>query len=251
MGSSNITSDRVFDLVCQAHERISPFIESTRIVKSEQFSESFNCSLFFKMEQEQRTGSFKLRGAYNKLAQKQNSGITVVTSSTGNHGLACLDAMEKFRIKGKVCVPTIISRAKQEKLESKGADLYFHGFDCEETESYARQLAESNKGMEYIPPYNDLDIIAGQGTIAIEILRDLPTLDYIFVSVGGGGLMAGVASYIKKVRPEVTIVGCQPEASPVMLESIKAGNIVDFPAPFGPAMTIKCGLRLFFFTLSI
>ena len=228
MASHDIKNDSVFQLVCQAYERISPFVEKTRTVKSEHFSKRFDCSLFLKMENEQRTGSFKLRGAHNKLAQKQNRDVTVVTSSTGNHGLACLDAMQKFGIKGKIVVPTTISTVKREKLEAKGANLLLHGTDCEESESYGRQLSQSNNDIEYISPYNDVDIIAGQGTIAVEILKDIPSLDYIFVSVGGGGLMSGVASYIKKVRPQVKIVGCQPKASPVMLESIKAGEIVEW-----------------------
>jgi threonine dehydratase len=220
--------DNGYQLVREAFERISPFIEKTRLVKSVTFSNTFGCSLFLKMENEQRTGSFKLRGAYNKLIQKQNTNTSVVTSSTGNHGLACLDAMQKFDIKGKIIVPKIISSVKKEKLESKGANLHYHGTDCEESETYGRKLGESNESVEYISPYNDIDIIAGQGTIAVEILNDIPDLDYIFVSVGGGGLISGVASYIKKANPQVKIVGCQPEASPVMLESIKAGEIVEW-----------------------
>lgn len=220
--------DNVYQLVRESYERISPFIEKTRVVRSDTFSKKFGCSLFLKMENEQRTGSFKLRGAYNKLAQKQNTDVSVVTSSTGNHGLACLDAMQKFDIKGKIIVPKTISSVKREKLVAKGAHLHLHGTDCEESEAYGRQMSHSNNDIEYISPYNDIDIIAGQGTIAVEILSDIPDLDYVFLSVGGGGLMAGVAAYIKKVRPQVKIVGCQPEASPVMLESVKAGNIVEW-----------------------
>ena len=216
------------NLVQESYERISPYIERTRILKSDAFSNKYECSLFFKMENEQRTGSFKLRGAYNKLIQKQDKSLKVVTSSTGNHGLACLDAMKEFRIKGQVIAPKTISIAKKEKLEAKGANLFLYGTDCEESEGYARQLAECNKTVEYISPYNDIDIMAGQGTIAVEILRDIPELDYIFVSVGGGGLMSGVAAYIKSQRPNIKIVGCQPAASPVMLESIKAGDIIEY-----------------------
>ena len=216
------------NLVQESYERISPYIERTRILKSAAFSNKYECSLFLKMENEQRTGSFKLRGAYNKLIQQQDKSLNVVTSSTGNHGLACLDAMKEFRIKGQVIAPKTISLAKKEKLEAKGANLFLYGTDCEESEGYARQLAECNKNVEYISPYNDIDIMAGQGTIAVEILRDIPELDYIFVSVGGGGLMSGVAAYIKSQRPHIKIVGCQPAASPVMLESIKAGDIIEY-----------------------
>ena len=220
--------DNVYQLVREAFQRISPFVEKTRIIKSVDFSNEFGCRLFLKMENEQRTGSFKLRGAYNKLYQMKDKNITVVTSSTGNHGLGCLDAMKRFDIKGKIIVPKTISSIKKEKLEGKGATLHFHGTDCEESESFAREYSNSNKDVEYISPYNDIDIIAGQGTIAVEILNDVPDVDYVFVSVGGGGLMSGIASYIKNTSPKTKIIGCQPEASPVMLESVKTGNIVEY-----------------------
>ena len=222
------TYDDVYTRVLEAYERISPFIEKTRVLRSDTLSEKFGCSIFLKMENEQRTGSFKLRGAFNKLSQNQNTEKSVVTSSTGNHGLACLDAMQKFNIKGKIVAPSTISNVKREKLLAKGASLCLHGTDCEESEAYARQMSNSTNDIEYISPYNDIDILAGQGTIAVEILKDIPNLDYVFLSVGGGGLMAGVAAYIKKASPKVTIVGCQPEASPVMLESVKAGDIVEW-----------------------
>ena len=220
--------ENVHQLVQEAFQRISPFIEKTRIIKSVNFSSQFGCSLFLKMENEQRTGSFKLRGAYNKCSQMKDANVTVVTSSTGNHGLGCLDAMRRFNMKGKIIVPKTISSLKKEKLEARGAILHFHGTDCEESESFAREYANSNDDVEYISPYNDIDILAGQGTVAVEILNDLEDLDYVFVSVGGGGLMSGIASYIKSVRPRTKIIGCQPAASPVMLESVKAGSIVEY-----------------------
>ena len=220
--------ENVHHLVQEAFQRISPFIEKTRIIKSVSFSSQFGCTLFLKMENEQRTGSFKLRGAYNKCSQMKDTNVTVVTSSTGNHGLGCLDAMRRFNMKGKIIVPKTISSLKKEKLEARGAILHFHGTDCEESESFAREYANSNDDVEYISPYNDIDILAGQGTVAVEILNDLEDLDYVFVSVGGGGLMSGIASYIKSVRPRVKIIGCQPAASPVMLESVKAGSIVEY-----------------------
>ena len=222
------TDDNVHQLVLQAFERISPFVEKTRIIKSVDFSNEFGCELFLKMENEQRTGSFKLRGAYNKLSQMKGTNVTVVTSSTGNHGLGCLDAMKKFDIKGKIIVPETISSVKKEKLKAKGATLHLHGTDCEESETFAREYSNSNDSVEYISPYNDIDILAGQGTIGVEILNDLPNVDYVFVSVGGGGLMSGIASYIKNAKPGTKIIGCQPEASPVMFESIKSGNIIEY-----------------------
>lgn len=219
----------IFDKVCEAHERISPNIHKTRLIPSQEFSTKFSCSLHLKMEHEQRTGSFKLRGAHNKLSQMTpGAGQTVVTSSSGNHGLACLDAMAKYAIRGRIIVPENIAQAKKDKLIKNGANLTFHGTDCNEPEVLGRKIAEEDKDVEYISPYNDIDIIAGQGTLGKEIITDLPSLEYLFVSVGGGGLMAGVAAYVKTVKPDVVIVGCQPKNSPVMLESIKAGDIVEY-----------------------
>ena len=230
--ASNNSSEMVAKIhskVCEAYERISPNIHKTRLLPSAEFSKKFSCSLYLKMEHEQRTGSFKLRGAHNKLSQmKQGKNFSVVTASSGNHGLACLDAMSKYGITGKIVVPENIAQAKRDKLTKKGADLIFHGTDCNEPEALGRKMAAENETVEYVSPYNDEDIIAGQGTLGLEILTDLPTLQYLFVSVGGGGLMAGVAAYVKTVKPDVIIVGCQPEASPVMLESIKAGDIVEY-----------------------
>ena len=227
--SSSELVGKIHRKVCEAYERIAPNIHKTRLLPSAKFSEQFSCSLYLKMEHEQRTGSFKLRGAHNKLSQmKHRKGTRVVTASSGNHGLACLDAMDKYGIAGKICVPENIAQAKRDKLIKKGADLIFHGTDCNEPEVLGRKMAAENDDMEYISPYNDEDIIAGQGTLGIEILADLPSLEYLFVSVGGGGLMAGVAAYVKTVKPDVVIVGCQPENSPVMLESIKSGDIIEY-----------------------
>ena len=220
--------------ICEAERRIREAIVRTRLVESPQFSAEYDCSLHLKMEQEQRTGSFKLRGAHNKLAliagreEEETKPASIVTASTGNHGLACLDAMKQHGVAGKIVVPENIAEVKREKLLSLGADLVYHGTDCELTELEGRRLArETGNAMEFISPYNDLEVIAGQGTLGVEILEQLPSLEYLFISVGGGGLISGVAAYVKTVKPEVVVVGCQPAASPVMSESVKAGQIVD------------------------
>lgn len=190
-------------------------------------SEELNCNIYFKHENRQRTGSFKLRGAHNKIS-KLDKNKTFITSSTGNHGLGCIDAMNKYGAKGQVVVLKCISEVKKQKLLKLGADLvYYDGTDCEQSEEYAKQLANQSAHIEYISPYNDPEIIAGQGTIGLEILSDLPEIDIVFVSVGGGGLISGIAGYLKSMKPGIQIIGCQPLASPVMLESIKAGEIIE------------------------
>jgi len=201
--SSSVIVANIHSKVCEAYERISPNIHKTRLLPSPEFSKNFSCSLYLKMEHEQRTGSFKLRGAHNKLSQmKHSKNFTVVTASSGNHGLACLDAMGKYGINGRIVVPSNIATAKKDKLIKNGADLIFHGTDCNEPEVLGRQMAAESEHVEYVSPYNDEDIIAGQGTLGLEILADLPSLQYLFVSVGGGGLMAGVAAYVKTVKPD-------------------------------------------------
>ena len=112
----------------------------------------------------------------------------------------------------------IFLQCKREKLTSLGADLVFHGTDCEQTEVAARAMASASETEEYVSPYNDAEIMAGQGTLGLEIMDQLPNIDYLFIAVGGGGLIAGVAACIKNVKPEVVIVGCQPAASPVMYQ---------------------------------
>ena len=142
--------------ICEAERRIRGEIVRTRLVESPQFSAQYGCCLHLKMEQEQRTGSFKLRGAHNKLAliagRKETKPGSIVTASTGNHGLACLDAMKQHGVVGKIVVPENIAEVKREKLLSLGADLVYHGTDCELTELEGRRLArESDNTMEFIP----------------------------------------------------------------------------------------------------
>ena len=228
----------LYRAICEAERRIAGQVVKTRLLECPEFSALYDCRLHLKMEQEQRTGSFKLRGAHNKLAliaERERQGgsqpASIVTASTGNHGLACLDAMKRHGVAGQIVVPENIAPGKREKLLSLGADLLYHGTDCELTELEGRRLArearETGNAMEFISPYNDLEVIAGQGTLGVEILEQLPSLEYLFISVGGGGLISGVAAYVKTVKPEVVVVGCQPAASPVMSESVKAGQIVE------------------------
>ena len=235
METQEVSVSDLFRAICEAERRIAGQVVRTRLLECPEFSALYDCSLHLKMEQEQRTGSFKLRGAHNKLAliaERERQGgsqpASIVTASTGNHGLACLDAMRRHGVAGQIVVPENIATVKREKLLSLGADLLYHGTDCELTELEGRRLADQSGGArQFVSPYNDLEVIAGQGTLGLEILEQLPGLEYLFISVGGGGLISGVAAYVKTVRPEVVVVGCQPAASPVMRESLRAGRIVE------------------------
>lgn len=211
-----------------AEARIRPFIRETPLEYSPHLSRTGKGDVFLKLENFQKTGSFKVRGALNKLlsltpGQKKRG---IVTASSGNHGIATAFALEKFNIDGKIILPRTASEAKVNTLRESGARIEFYGDDCVLAEIHARKIAEK-EGREYISPYNDLKIIGGQATVAIELLSQAKGFDSVLVPVGGGGLISGVAGYLKEIDSSIEIIGCQPLNSPVMAESVKAGWIVD------------------------
>ena len=214
-----------------AEKRIRPHIRETYLEHSNRYSGSGGGEVFLKMENLQHTGSFKVRGALNKiqtLATEQLEG-GVVTASTGNHGAAVAFALGKLGAKGTVFVPGTASPDKVALVERLGAEVRYYGDDCAEAETHARAFAGDN-GLPYISPYNDPQIVGGQGTIGLELDRQLDRIDAVFVSLGGGGLISGIAAYLKSRHPGVKIVGCSPENSQVMIQSVRAGKILDLPS---------------------
>jgi threonine dehydratase len=187
-------------------------------------------SVFLKLEHLQRTGSFKFRGASNKIAllTPEQARAGVVAASNGNHGMGVAAAAAARGIAAEVFVSSHVSPAKAHRIEALGARLRRCGEDPLSAELAARDAAE-HSGRVFISPYNDLDVAAGQGTIAVELQRQMPRLDAVFVAVGGGGLISGIGAYLKAVSPATKIVGCWPENSPVMLECMRAGRVVDVP----------------------
>jgi len=214
----------------QATTRLTPHVRHTPLERSFVLSDAGNCIAFLKLENWQVTGSFKVRGAFNTLLTLAPSEADqgIITASTGNHGLAVAYALQRLGLQGTIYLPHNASSQKIMLLQRYGVPLRLYGRDAEETEAYARAESE-RRGQVYISPYNDPHIIGGQGTIAAEVLQELPAIDYIFVAVGGGGLIAGIAGYLKAMSPQVTVVGCLPRNSPVMYESIKAGRIIRIP----------------------
>ena len=214
--------------VLLAARRIHSYIRETPLEYSFHLSQLSGSKVFLKLENLQLTGSFKLRGATNKLlslsSEQREKGV--VAASTGNHGAAVAFGMSKLAIPGIIFVPENASTSKLESIRRLGAEIRVHGDDSAITELFARRYAEENS-LTYISPYNDPAIIAGQGTIAEEISRQIDHLDAIFVSLGGGGMISGIAGYLKSIDASVRVIGCSPENSPVMIESIKANRIIE------------------------
>jgi threonine dehydratase len=184
--------------------------------------------VYLKLENLQPTGSFKIRGALNtllSLTEEQRAG-GVVAASSGNHGLAVAYGANALGIECEIFVPENASPTKTGAIERLGGHVKYHGNDVAITETYARNVArETSKA--YISPYNDIRVIGGQGTIALELGQQLDPIDAIYVAVGGGGLISGIAGYSKAVFDDTRIIGCMPENSPVMAESVKAGRIIE------------------------
>ncbi len=212
----------------EAEKRIREHIRETPVEHSLFLSQMGNCSVYLKLENMQLTGSFKLRGALNKLLSfsKEERERGLMTASSGNHGAAFAWLMKKFGLTGTIILPETTAPTKIEFLRLYGVGIRQHGDDCIKAERFGRESAKT-QGLSYIPPYNDPQIIGGQGTVGIELVRQINGLDSVIVPVGGGGLIAGIAGYLKSENPGIEIIGCQPENSAVMYESIKAGQILD------------------------
>lgn len=219
--------------VAAAKARIDPYIRTTPLEYTPVLSEITGSNVYLKLENLQITGSFKARGAVNKVLQQPPSENNImVTASTGNHAEAVSYALEQRGFQGVIFLPENTSEVKTKKLTYySNISLQFYGNDSVETEKKAREWADE-KGFPYISPYNDMEIIAGQGTIGLEVMdqADSNVPDAVFVPVGGGGLISGIAGYMKFKQPEIAVIGCQPENSAVMYASVKAGKILDIPS---------------------
>ncbi len=221
----------MFDIkneVLAAEKRIRAHVRVTPLDYSIALSRLSGANVYLKCENLQYTGAFKVRGAFNKLLTLTPDERTqgVVTASSGNHGAAVAFGLKKLNIQGIVFVPENASPTKIDNIRNYDAQLEFFGTDCMETEVHALDYAKKHNVI-YVSPYNDNQVIAGQGTIGLEIKQQLPTVDAVFVSIGGGGLISGIAGYLKSVAPNTQLFGCQPENSPVMAASIKAGHLIN------------------------
>ncbi len=218
----------VHQAVLTAADRIRPYILETPLEYSHWLSQETGAEIWLKLEHLQRTGSFKLRGAANKLLALDTAqrAAGVITASTGNHGTALAYMADQLGIPATIYLPENASPAKIAGMKAYGVQLVFHGQDSVESEREARRVAEK-QGIPFVSPYNDPEIVAGQGTIGLELAQQIPDAEAVFVPVGGGGLISGIAGYLKTEKHALKIIGCQPENSAVMYESVKAGEILD------------------------
>ena len=216
-----------FDCIT-AERRIRPHVIETRVVSSGGLSALSGAQVYLKLENLQATGTFKLRGATHKLLSltpTQAARGVVAASSGGNHALAVAATAGRLGIAAEVFVPSAIDPSRREKIEQLGAKVTLVDGDALLAEETARSESERS-GREYASPYNDLAVIAGQGTIAVELLRQLARLDAVFVAVGGGGLIGGIGAHLKSASPHTEIVGCWPRNSPALYECIRAGRVI-------------------------
>jgi threonine dehydratase len=219
--------EKIFDKILRAERRIRADIRWTPLERSPGLSRLTGADVHLKWESLQLTGSFKIRGALNKVrslsAEERARGA--VTASTGNHGLGVSLAARLEGIGLTVVLPSSASAEKRRRLAASGTAIVDHGKTCEEAEVYARRLA-AETGRVYISPYNDEEVIAGQGTIGLEVAADFAGAASVLVPVGGGGLVSGIATYLRPVLKSAKILGVEPEASACMAASLAAGKIV-------------------------
>lgn len=233
------------DRIEEASRRIRNHAVWTPLSESLELSARLGGRLFLKLENTQPTGSFKIRGASNKILASLESCRQrgVVAASTGNHGLAVSEVCRQEGLTLEVFVPGTISEIKKRHLEEYGVRLRMIDGPCQQAEKLARREAELS-GRVFVSPYNDEQVIAGQGTCGLEIFQDWPEVEEVVVPVGGGGLIAGLACYLKEQKPSVRITGIEPENSAYIKHSLSLGRLDnDFPEKPTIAEAVAGGLE--------
>ena len=223
----------------QAREEIADIINKTPIFSSTQLSKITGNRMFFKAEHLQRTGAFKIRGATNKVKQVVKEGASFVTAaSSGNHGQAVSYIANKLGIDATIVIPEDATVSKVNAIQTYKGKIEKCGTTSAERLPRAQVLAKENNGI-YVPPYDDPFIIAGQGTVGLEILQQLDEVEVVVVPIGGGGLISGILTAIKETNPSVTVIGVEPESANDTLLSLEEGEIVSI----AETKTIADGLR--------
>jgi threonine ammonia-lyase len=218
---------KLYDFM-EARERLGTVIEKTKLIHSNIFSDESGNEVYIKPENLQRTGAFKIRGAYNKIAKltEEEKKRGVIAASAGNHAQGVALAAQKLGIKAVIVMPKHTPLIKVEATRRYGAEVILTGEVYDEAYEYAKKLQEK-EGYTFVHPFNDEDVIEGQGTIALEVLEELPDADIILVPIGGGGLISGIASAAKLKNPLIKIIGVEPEGAASALEARKSHHVVE------------------------
>ena len=211
-----------------AKKRIRPIIYRTPLVPSSRLAEPLGTNVFLKLESLQVTGSFKIRGAANKLSvlDEKERQRGVITVSSGNHGRAVAYVAKEFGVRAVICVSEAVPDNKIQAIRELGAEIVVAGKTYDEANEFALQLKDERR-LTMVHPFDDADIIAGQGTIGLELMDDLPEIDTVIVPLSGGGLLSGVALALKSIKPSIHTVGVTMDQGAAMVESLKAGHIVE------------------------
>ena len=221
--------------------RLKSVIHRVPLATSKTFSDMTGAEVYLKYENQQKTGSFKVRGAYNKIMKRYEEGDlkAVVASSAGNHAQGVAFAASRIGVPATICMPRSTPIAKVSATQGYGANVVLHGAIYDEAYAKACEIVET-EGAELIHPFDDEDVIAGQGTIALEILSDLPFVDMVLVPAGGGGLVSGVAACIKQINPRIQVIGVQAAGAPAIAENFKKDEVT----PSATVHTIADGIAV-------
>lgn len=215
----------------EASELVKRVTNPTKLIYSDYLSEQTGAKVYLKPENMQYTGAYKIRGAYYKIStlteEERSRGL--ITASAGNHAQGVAFAAKKFGCKAVIVMPTVTPLIKVNRTKSYGAEVVLYGDVYDDAYAYACELAEKN-GYTFVHPFNDLDVATGQGTIAMEIVQELPTVDYILVPVGGGGLITGVSTLAKMLNPKIKVIGVEPSEAASMTAALQAGEVVELPS---------------------
>ncbi len=210
----------------EASEIVKKVTQETKLIYSEYFSERYGNKIYFKPENMQRTGAYKVRGAYYKISQltleERSRGL--ITASAGNHAQGVAYAAKLAGVKATVVMPVSTPLIKVNRTKSYGAEVVLYGNVFDEACAHAYELADEH-GYTFVHPFNDLEVATGQGSIAMEIIKELPTVDYILVPVGGGGLCTGVSTLAKLLNPKIKVIAVEPAGAACLKASLEAGEV--------------------------
>ncbi len=215
----------------EASERVKEVILPTNLIYSEYYSAQTGAKVYFKPENMQYTGAYKVRGAYYKIStlSEEERAKGLITASAGNHAQGVAYAAKIFGVKAVIVMPTTTPLIKVNRTKSYGAEVVLHGDVYDDACAYAMKLAEEN-GYTFVHPFDDEVVATGQGSIAMEIFKELPTVDIILVPIGGGGLACGVSTLAKLLNPNITVIGIEPAGANCMQVSLKNGEVTSLPS---------------------